>query len=60
MSEIFRQIELDCDCGNHLSATVLSFDPFDLACNKCKKHFVEGIDQVWGIKDHIVTQWIQL
>jgi len=39
--EAFRQIEIDCDCGNHLSATVFSVRPFDLTCSKCGKHFVE-------------------
>ncbi len=54
----YRQIEIDCDCGNHLSATVM-FPPFDLTCLKCGRNFVEGSDQTWGIKDGVVTQWVQ-
>jgi len=47
----YRQIEIDCDCGNHLSATVDDL-PFDLTCIKCGMWFVEGINCVVGVKDH--------
>jgi hypothetical protein len=38
----FRQIEIDCKCGNQLSATVIS-TPYNLTCIKCGKNYIEEL-----------------
>jgi len=36
-----RQIDIQCICGNKLTATVFKNIPFDLTCSKCDNNFVE-------------------
>jgi len=58
MVENFRQVEIDCDCGSHLSATIIVNDVLDLRCSKCGRHFTECDGKIWGIKDQTVTMWV--
>lgn len=60
----FRQININCDCGNYCTATVFKHIPFDLICNKCGRKFIESINEnmdriTWSIKDGVVVEWKQ-
>ena len=52
-----RQVEIQCECGNFLSATVFKNDPLDLTCSKCGVNFIEGCERVLSIKDRIAIEW---
>ena len=55
--DIFRQVEIRCECGNLLSATVFANIDFDLTCIQCGNTFREGAGKCWLVKLDTLTEW---